>query len=87
MTKLVQVDADVRQVTNVHCIGSFEGIWQITATEGARGDCACPKEWELRIPRIAFSGPQQKGEVKTARNLGGEWQHKIHQLQMGVGTE
>jgi hypothetical protein len=63
---VIQVDADIRQVTNVHCIGSFEGIWPITTTEGARVDGACPKQWELRIPRTEFSEPQQMGESKTA---------------------
>jgi hypothetical protein len=87
VTKLIQVDAQVRQVTNSHCIGRFEGIWLITATVGARVDGACLKLWELRIPRTAFSGPQQMGEVKTAQNLGGEWWHKIHLLHVGVGTE
>jgi len=57
LTKLIQVAAKVRQVTNVHCIGSFEGIWLITTTEGARVDGACPKPWELRIPKTHFSGP------------------------------
>jgi len=56
LTKMIQVAAKVRQVTNVHCIGSFEGIWPITTTEGARVDGACPKPWELRIPRTAFQG-------------------------------
>jgi hypothetical protein len=72
VTKLIPVDAQVRQVTNIHCIGRFEGIWLITATVGATVDGACVKLWELRIPRTALSGPQQIGEVKTAQNLGGE---------------
>jgi hypothetical protein len=59
VTKLVQVDAKVRQVTNVHCIGNFEKIWPITTTESAMVDGAFPKKWELRIPRTAFRGPQQ----------------------------
>jgi len=46
-------------------------MWPITTTEGARVNVACPKPWELRIPRTAFSGPQQMGEVKT-KHLGGE---------------
>jgi hypothetical protein len=87
LTKLIQVASKVRQVTNVHCIGSFEGIWPITTTEGARVDGACPKPWEFRIPRTAFSGPQQMGEVKTARHLGGEWWYKIYLLHVHIGTE
>jgi len=73
-------------MTNVHCIGSFEGIWPITTTKGARVDGACPKSWDLRIPKKAFSGPQQMEEVKT-KHLEGEWWHKIHPLHVGVGTE
>ena len=61
VTKLIQMDAELRQVTNIHCIGGFEGIGPITATEGARMDAACPKPWELRIPRTDFSAPQQMG--------------------------
>jgi len=74
-------------VTNICCIGRFEEIWPITATVGARVDGACPKPWELRIPRTDFSGPHKWDYVKTARNLGGEWRHKIHLLHVGVGPE
>ena len=74
-------------MTNIHCIGNFEGIWPITTTEGARGDRACPKPWGLRIPKTALSEPQQMGEVKTEQNLRGEWPHKVHQMHVGVGTE
>jgi hypothetical protein len=70
VTKLIQVDAEVRQVTNVHFIGSFEGVWPITTTEGARVDGACPNRWELRIPRTDFSGPQQMGLCENSTNSG-----------------
>jgi hypothetical protein len=51
----------LRQVTNICCIGRFEGIWPVRAIVGARIDGACPKPWKLRIPRTDFSGPQQMG--------------------------
>jgi hypothetical protein len=46
----------LRHVTNICCIGRSEEIWPIQATVGARVDGACPKPWELRIPRKTFQG-------------------------------
>ena len=60
----------LRQVTSICCIGRSEEIWPITTTVGASVDGACPKPWELRIPRTDFSGPQQMGLCENSTKFG-----------------
>jgi hypothetical protein len=86
VTKLIQVDAQVRQVTNVHFIGSFEGIGQsqLQKMQGWMGLVPIDGSWECQ--EQTFQGLNKWNYVKTAQHLGGEWRHKIHLLHVRVGT-
>ena len=87
VTKLIQVDAQVRQVTNVHCLEVLResGQSQLQRVQGWMG--LVPSHGSSEFQEQTFQHLNKWDYVKTAQILGREWQHKIHLLHVGVGTE